>query len=218
MRDYFRQRFLGDLERSHPAFVLDAVAHGSFGFEDADSDGLASFSALASSIETDFVRLSDPSSGSRCPRLYVRHDRWNVIAGRQVGIARTTATARYAGSVEVGPERLIDNDVFETCDDFWLLPDGATGSAVVEFSERSSIQRVWLLNTANREFGDRASRRVRIDALRGGETIRSQETDLAPYPEWTTVDLPAHHIDAIQVEVLSFHGKGGGLNEIKIFR
>ena len=219
MREYFRGRLLADFDRSRPAFVLDAVARGSFLFEHADTDGIHSFPPLAARIQTDYVRIGDPASTGQCPRLYVRRERWSLISARLAGLARATATATYAAADrDVGPHKLLDNALFETCDDFWLLPDGAIGSATVELAARTDVRRVLVLNTGNGRFGDRASLRARINAVRDGQTIAVRETELAPFPEWTSLDLQASDVESVRVDILSFRGKGGGLNEIKVFR
>ena len=43
LRPYFRSRFLEDFAKSRPDFVIDAVAPGSFGFQQPDREGIDSF-------------------------------------------------------------------------------------------------------------------------------------------------------------------------------
>jgi hypothetical protein len=53
-REYFRDRYLGELQRAAPKVFVDAVGPDSFMFQDSPREGIASFPALASFVATNY--------------------------------------------------------------------------------------------------------------------------------------------------------------------
>ena len=182
LRPYFRSRFLADFARSQPDFVIDAVAPGSFSFEDPDKQGIASFPELAEIVARDFVPLSQVMPPGRCQRLYVRRVRFAALEKSLIPFTRIAATASAAGY----PAQAVDDrSIFETCDDYWLLPKGTLGAVALDFAEAGPLGSVAILNTRNGLVGDRASERVRLSARLGGKTTVATELTLQPFPRWT---------------------------------
>lgn len=68
-RDYYRRRFLADLDRTKPRFFVDAVGPGGFGFTDRAAAGHETFPPLAELIRTHYTFLGE----TEAMRLYVRH-------------------------------------------------------------------------------------------------------------------------------------------------
>ncbi len=58
-RDYFRARYLRDLEASPPHVFVDAVAPGSFGYTDRTTEGFETFPELARFIGAHYVLRAD---------------------------------------------------------------------------------------------------------------------------------------------------------------
>ena len=86
--------------------------------------------------------------------------------------------------------------------------------------EPEPIARVLVLNTQNGVYLlDRAADLTRVDLLVRGESVAWRATSLRSYPDWTEFEFGgAVRADALRVSIVSFRGKGGGLNEIKILR
>jgi hypothetical protein len=78
---------------------------------------------------------------------------------------------------------------------------------------------VAILNTRNGNYGDRASDRIRLSVRREGKAIAAKELTLEPFPRWTyyRFDQPVA-AEGLIIEVLSYRGVGGGLNEVKAYR
>jgi len=221
LRDYFRQRFVADLGVSQPDFIIDAVFPRSFIFKDPELDSVKLFPEVAMLIENNFTKVSSSQPEGRCPRLYVRRDRLNEIDTFLVPISRVTASAeRTTENRRFGSEHLDDGGVFEWCDDYWLLPNRTLGIATLDFAATDRVGRIAILNTRNGSRGDRATESVRLSILYDDEIVHSHELSLNPYPYWTIYHLPRSvaAADAVTVEVLSFRGRGGGLNEVKVYR
>ncbi len=53
-RDYFRDRYLGELRKAPPNVLVDAVGPDSFMFQDAPREGIAGFPALASFVASNY--------------------------------------------------------------------------------------------------------------------------------------------------------------------
>lgn len=68
---YYRERYLADFLQHRPAFFIDAVGDGAFGFQDRGVYAHETFPALARIIRADYVLVSDETHA----RLYVRRDR-----------------------------------------------------------------------------------------------------------------------------------------------
>lgn len=68
-REYYQQRFLADLRRTHPDFFVDAVGVGSRFFSDRGTAGHESFPALASYISQNYQLVTDAGY----LRLYLRN-------------------------------------------------------------------------------------------------------------------------------------------------
>ncbi len=216
LRPYFRSRFLADFARGRPDFVIDAVAPGSFRFDDPDRQGIASFPEFSKIIDRDFVLLSQVNPPGRCQRLYVRRARLAAFEKSLIKFASVIATDSVAGHPA---QALDDRSIFETCDDNWLLPKGMLGTATIDFAEAGPLASVAILNTRNGSRGDQASDRIRLSARLGGKAIAVKELTLEPFPRWTyyRFDKPLT-ADGLTIEILSYRGIGAGLNEVKAYR
>lgn len=211
LKQYFRQRFMADLSKHRPTFILDAVAPGSFGFNEFAHQSVQSFPELRSFVERGYVRIS--TSGDECPRLYVERQ-------RLIEIRKSLVDYVIAGVSERGTETRVskvnDSSVLETCDDFW-----APVSQTAWFSAHlnaPSIRTVALLNTRGGPAGNRSTRRAKISLQSGRSELFEQIIELRPFPQWTIVRLPQNiTADTFSFEILSHGGIGGGLNELKFY-
>ena len=68
--DYYRARYLADLQRSRPSVFIDTVGPGNFVFEDRASTGHEIFPALADYIGRHYQLVADIDN----TRIYVRTD------------------------------------------------------------------------------------------------------------------------------------------------
>ncbi len=78
---YYRPRYLADLERNQPAFFVDAVGPGAFGFTERATHGHESFAALRDYVQSHYRLLRDLAYA----RIYVRVDRWPEAAKPPAG-------------------------------------------------------------------------------------------------------------------------------------
>ena len=223
---YYRERFIQDFNKSRPDFVIDSVTPDSFWFHDPVTQSISSFPALAEIINDSFIRVSCHDPEGRCPRLYIRKERYVEMKRNLIPISRISASGQY--NAAFSPENVNDENVFEfdqyyesygKCISYWLLPDASTGHITLEF-ENSKVSSVSILNTRNGIYGYRASERVRVLVLLGETVLHQHELILNRYPYWTHYKLPepVAAADSVRIEILSFVGKGAGLNEVKIYR
>lgn len=211
LKQYFRQRFMTDLSKSRPTFILDAVAPGSFGFKDVAHQSVQSFPELRSFVERDYERIT--TSGDDCPRLYVERQRLTEIRKNLVDYVIVSISEP---GTEANVSKINDSSVLEICNDFW-----APASQAAWFSVRlnaRSVRTIALLNTRGGQDGNRSTRRARISLQTGQSKLFEQIIKLKPFPQWTIVSLPENIMaDTFSFEILSHNGIGGGLNELKFY-
>jgi hypothetical protein len=73
MRDTYRDRYLSDLARTKPAFILDAVGKNSFWVQNKTTQGIESDPELSVYVKSYYKRIGDFDG----TELYIRNDRVN---------------------------------------------------------------------------------------------------------------------------------------------
>lgn len=122
------------------------------------------------------------------------------------------------------PENVIDRDEMT----YWHLPPGETGMIELRFGEPRDVRALRILNAHDlhadnenrkdrRRFGH-ASREIVVRAFAGERLIAEAEATLALVRDFErqTIELDAPRTDRIRIEILSFHGEGGGLAEVEV--
>ena len=71
MRDTYRKRYMSDLARTQPAFVLDAVGRNSHWLQDKKTQGIESYPELNQYIGNHYTLLGEYDD----VRLFIRNDR-----------------------------------------------------------------------------------------------------------------------------------------------
>lgn len=214
-RPYFRDRFLSDFSRSTPDFVIDFVAPGSYGFDNYEEQSIKAFPEFNRIIEAEFGMMSKVEPPSLCPRLFVRRSRLEALAKTLVEFDSIAGPA----APDAPPHTVDDRSTFETCRDYWLLPERTTGTLAISFRKPSKVRTVEILNTRNGPTGDRATDRIRLTLVSDGRPVLSRDIRLNRFPRWTKVDIESAPVvaDSLKLEILSYFGNGGGLNEVKVF-
>lgn len=221
MRGYFRDRFMSDIKASSPDVILDAVEGKSFVFHRVSDESPAMFPEFSAYLADNYVQLLPWKPEPNCPKLYVKDEYKQEIDRRIISPASVSTSGNFLGANSpFDGAKLFDNSVTEdTCGDYWLLPNWSRGSVTVTFSKLEPVSSLMILNTRNAGYRDRASKGIEASLLKGGTVVATQKLQMKPYPYWTTVQFPAPvEADQLRIDVLSYLGRGGGLNEIKIFR
>lgn len=221
LQGYFRSRFMSDIGSAPPDIIMDAVEQGSFYFNRPSKFGPQAFPEFSAYLSSDYTQLTPWQPHDGCPKLYVRNEYKEVIDRRLILPASVTTSADLLG--EKSPfngANLFDNSVTEdSCADYWLLPTRTLGSVDVKFQKIEPVSSLMILNTRNGGYIDRAADRIDVKLLKSGAVMSDRQLAMQPYPYWTSIDLDEPvQADELQVSILSFFGRGGGLNEIKIFR
>jgi hypothetical protein len=216
LKDYFRDRFLREFTKTPPDFIIDVVAPGSFRFNNPETQSIESFPAFADIVRNHYQKVSSMNNPTRCPRVYVSRERMKTFNHQRIAFASVTATASAPGHEAAAVD---DGSVFESCSDYWLLPDRQTGSLEIRMHQVERVKSVALLNTRNGRMGDRSTRKLNLIFQARGVVAHRLQVDLQPFPHWTLLKLEeAIEADTVRVEVVSFNGKGAGINEIKLYR
>jgi hypothetical protein len=211
LRPYFRARFLQDLARSRPDFIIDFSAPGYFAYGQPwfDQD-IAHFPEFAEILRANFDLVSRVEPPERCPRLYLRKARLAELDRSLIKFASLAASASIPGHPATA---LDDRSISEICDDNWLLPTGTLGVAAIQFQQADHIRSVAMLSTRG------GADRVRLSVQLMRKTVAASELTLARFPRWTWHRFDhAVAADGLTIEILSSHGPRAGLNEVKAYR
>ena len=215
--NYYRRRLVRDFDPLRTSVVVDACAPGSY-FCTEPRRGLSSFPELAGPVNKNFTALT-PHSDVAIPVTYLRNDLVPELRRSLVPIDKITASSYLSkDGANFPPERVNDFSVYDTGHDYWLLPDGKLGWLGLDLNSVQPISEVWILNTRDDFWGDRAARYIYVDVLSGGKLLYRIRVKAKRFPYWTKVRLSAEGLaaDGLRVTVLKFAGKGGGINEIKL--
>ena len=222
LTDYYRKRFLYDIEGSSPSIIIDSVSGNSFGFNDSKQNGLFSFPELGSLVSSEFERLGDIRYRNiAAPKIYINKQRMLELHEKIIRFKSIAASAHYPSETNLYTENnLDDNSVTEnSCIDYWLTPDGQLGELYITFFANEAVKKLLILNTKNGVYLDRATKNIRFTLYNKVKIVFTKELSINHHPKWTEYIFEHPYIaDSIRIEILSFEGLGAGLNEIKIIR
>lgn len=105
-RDYYRARYLADLERNRPGLFVDAVGPGAPFFPDRRTQAHETFPALAEYVRTHYRLVSDLWHA----RIYVRNDVLAQHAYTKTDLQRFIARGRPPRDTETPPDRVMPAD------------------------------------------------------------------------------------------------------------
>ncbi len=230
LKNYYKAKFLFDLSKSKPEIVVDGVKD--FMFTKPNKRLANNFFEFTDLLGVDYYQLQPLASYEFCPKIYVNAVTKEWIDAKFVMPRATipTGDASQAGNA-FPPEHLFDMSMSEdSCIDYWLLPDKRLGGVQIPFLQAEVISEVMILNTRNgytpymygmpyRNSLDRSTKTVLISGHRANQVVFERKVQVKPYPEWTRVRFSRPvDVDEINIDILSFEGRGGGLNEVKIIR
>lgn len=221
LQGYYRSRFMSDIEASSPEVILDAAEGESFRFERKPEAPPSAFPEFAAYLSKNYTQLTPLRPAPDCPKLYVKNEYKAIIDSRFVTPASVTTSADLDGrDPAVAGAALFDNSVTEdTCTGYWLLPRATLGSVDARFSKVESVSQLMILNTGHSRYFDRESKDIEVKLLKSGAIVGDKKVTMNSYPHWTSIDLGKPvEADELQVDILSYVGRGAGLHEIKIFR
>lgn len=221
---YFRQRFMKDIKNSPPDYVIDSITTESFFFKNRIEEGIHTFPAFNDYVKNNYVMLYNASSSQiNCPIIYASKEKYAELKRKVVGFKNITASAtEYIESIQTHfiANKLNDYSLTEdACVDGWLLPRGELGAVTIEFITEENVSEIIILNTGMGPELSRASKDVMITLYRKNKPVFSKKLQLFRHPKPTHVKLETpYQADKLKIEILSFEGESGGLNEVKVFR
>lgn len=220
--DYYRKRLLYDIDVSSPNIIIDSVTGNSFGFNDANKNGILTFPALGALVSSEFERLGDiRHQNPSCPKIYIKKPRMIELREHIIDLKSISASARYPSETNLYAENnLDDNSVTEdSCIDYWLAPDGQLDDLHITFNAAEPVRKLLILNTKNGRYLDRATKNIKFSLYNKEKLVFTKELLLNHHPRWTEFVFDRPYIsDSMRIKILSFEGLGAGLNEIKIIR
>jgi hypothetical protein len=173
---------------------------------------VSSFPELAKFLDRDYVRLS---TGNACPSTYARRDLFQQMKFAKIKEISASAFAEF-GEQRFLPSLVDDFNIYESCIDRWILPNGTLGDITLRLERPGKVSAVWILNTRNGIYPMVSTATAKVSLLSNGAAVDQQTVEVRRYPAWTIVRFPAVEVDAVKIDILSFHGYSAGLNEVKI--
>lgn len=219
LQAYFRARLMTDVNASDPGLVLDAVRGESFGFADGGRHGPGEFPEFQAWLARRYQRLTPSETDASCAVSYARKDLYAALAARWVHPVEVKASPND-GDDPKGVLRLLDLSLTEdSCKDYWLLPYRTPGAVDLVLERPEPLTQLMVLNTGNGSARDRSTREVAVVLTAPDGRTSRQLVNLRPHPFWTLIPLPAGQLSTrVRIEILSYEGRGGGLNEVLLLR
>ena len=107
----------------------------------------------------------------------------------------------------------------ELCNNYWLNSNSNIAILKIFLKRTEKITKLNILNTSNALQYDYGVNEIEIKTFNGVKLVEQKNLYLNLYPKWTLLNLQEPFpIDRIELKIISFYGKGFGLNEIKLFR
>lgn len=131
---------------------------------------------------------------------------------------RPTASAYNEADLHemYAPERAVDG----VRDTEWHLPDETAGWLDLEIVEAGEIESVWIANAHNPGYEDRATRLMRVEVYQGDartQVFSLRFHALETQSPWRVIRVPPNtRATRVRIDVLSWHGLGGGVAEVVI--
>ena len=221
INNYYRARFIKDIESSKPGIIIDALYGKTFQYEALSKYTIAKFPEFANIISKGYSQLIPFNNDNDCAITYIRNDIKKRIDSSLIIPSHISASATYGGDDSIYKvSNLFDNSLTEDiCTSYWLLPDKMLGQVKIGFSTREAVSDLMILNTQDSQSLDRSTKEVSIEFYAGSNVVSQRYIELRPYPYWTTIHFAKPVIsDRLNVNIDAYLGRGAGLNEIKIFR
>lgn len=216
-RPYYRKRAMRDIIKADPDLIIDTVNGKSFVLSNPKMN-ISNFPELQSFITKNYLKINKSSLNINCAHNYLKRDKYNLLKKYLIEFSSIKSSSSY--NDEFKSSNVNDFSVTEdTCVDYWMLPDHQLGNIVIKFKKEELVKRILILNTQNSNLFDRSTNEIEVNLFNMNSIIKSYKIKVNPYPYWTEVILKKPiNSEYIKINILSYKGKGAGLNEIKVFK
>jgi hypothetical protein len=212
---YFRERLLEDVRDSQPLLIIDSVGGSSFAYKDRQKQGIESFTSLKAHLSEKFTEVSKPQY-INCPKLYLNNlsdSSFNkLIPINSVEVIDALGKKLRDDAWQHINDYSVSEDM---CIDYAFFP---INSEIILQIAPNKIQNMLILNSHGGHQYSHATNEVQVTAHLDGFPLYTSQLRLASHPYWTNVSFPEDtKADQITIEILSYHGNGAGLNEVKLY-
>lgn len=202
-RDYFRKRFIDDLNKNKPALVIDYVKPKAYMFTNKNSN-VNSFPELKKILKNKYVKFLNENSN--CPDFYMQKIKSKKFKKNLVSYSFET-----------------ENKDLMKMNDFHF--DEETCDTAIIFNEKYS-DRLKLL-PENKNLGEimvlASKKNTEIEELKITINYKDNKKDIKKiminkYPFWSKLPLKNNEILNIELDVSELKKNKSGISEIKLFR
>lgn len=218
LMDYYRPRFMNDIIASNLDVVVDSAHGASFRFNNPKHHSVRVFPEFSELLNKEFSRLSPYIENIDCSEIYIKN-KYKVILDQRMVIPKTIEASNSYSNLHSANNLLDLNTTEDSCLDYWVLPDATLGNVTITLNKTENISSLMILNTKNSLSVDRASKDITVKFLNNEEIVAIKNIKMNDHPYWNNLVFNSPIAsDKVIIEIKSFSGFGGGLNEIKIFR
>jgi len=220
-RSYYNQRLLNDVKKSSPGIVVDSVNINSFYITDKSLRIKNLKNSLSDHIVSNYDLVAN--NNDECAGIYLKKKIYENFKSKNIQI-KSIILFSDSFNKQLNTNQIIIplNDLSvneELCNNYWLGDHSGKSTLKISLKKREIASKLNILNTSNSLKYDFGTKEVEIKTFTNNKLVEQKKILLNLYPKWTLVDL--QHlvpIDKIDLDIISFYGKGAGLNEIQIFK
>jgi len=220
-RSYYNQRLLNDFKKSSPGIVVDSVNINSFYITDKSLRIKNLKNSLSDHIVSNYDLVAN--NNDECAGIYLKKKIYENFKSKNIQI-KSIILFSDSFNKQLNTNQIIIplNDLSvneELCNNYWLGDNSGKSTLKISLKKREIASKLNILNTSNSLKYDFGTKEVEIKTFTNNKLVEKKKILLNLYPKWTLVDL--QHlvpIDRIDLDIISFYGKGAGLNEIQIFK
>ena len=221
LNNYYNQRMFNDFQKSSPDIVTDAVKIKSFYITDNLLQIKKFGNALSKYILQNYSLVKN--GNSECADIYLKKIKYKNFIDKNVEIKFIKLFSNNNDEIMDDFQNInLLHDLSvneELCNNYWLNSNSNIAILKIFLKRTEKITKLNILNTSNALQYDYGVNEIEIKTFNGVKLVEQKNLYLNLYPKWTLLNLQEPFpIDRIELKIISFYGKGFGLNEIKLFR
>lgn len=221
LNNYYNKRMLNDFQKSSPDIVIDSVKIKSFYITDNLLQIKKFGNSLSKYILQNYTLVKN--GNSECADIYLKKIKYKNFLDKNVEIEFIKLFSDNLNEIKDDSQNinlLYDSSVNEElCNNYWLNSNSNISILKIFLKTKEKITKLNILNTSNALKYDYGANQIEIKTFNGIKLVEQKKIYLNLYPKWTLLNLQEPFpIDRIEFKIISFYGKGFGLNEIKLFR
>jgi len=201
-RNYFKKRFINDINISNPEIIIDYVKPKGYMFTES-KNGVNRFAELQSFINKKYLKIFNENKD--CPDFYILKERSRSLYDKLVN---------YTFPDNLAISKLNDFNIDEDICDTSINFDKKDYDKLILIPEKNSLNEIMIL--ASKKNKTEASINLKIHLE--NKVIKREKIIIKKYPFWNKLFIDSQDkITKLELDVKDLKYKSLGLSEIKLF-